>query len=111
MLGENIQKQRARLKMTQKELAEAVGVSPSAIGMYEQGRREPDAACLTAMAAALSVTPDALLSNEPRELCDLIDRLARSGDVMFHGQPLTGEDIEAVVNAMKIGAQVALSRK
>jgi len=115
MLGERIQSLRVQKGFTQRELAEKLGVSPSAVGMYEQGRREPDAACLTRMAQVLSVTPDTLLAEEPRELDDVIERLRGrlllSGDVMFHGQPLTEEDVEAVLAAMKIGARIALEKK
>ena len=40
-LGEIIRSLRATNGMTQKELADKLSISPSTIGMYEQGRREP----------------------------------------------------------------------
>ena len=42
MIGETIRSLRITNNMTQKELANKLSISPSTIGMYEQGRREPD---------------------------------------------------------------------
>ena len=42
ILGKNIQQLRKSIGLTQSELAKKIGVSGSAVGMYEQGRREPD---------------------------------------------------------------------
>ena len=115
MLGEKIRELRKLHGITQRELSRAIGVSPSTVGMYEQGRREPDTKTLALLAQTLAVTPDTLLSDTPCELDELIDRLrgslALSGDVMFNGQPLTEEDVEAVVNAMKIGIRIAMERR
>ena len=46
MLGMRISALRRQKNWSQKELAERMGVRPSTIGMYEQGRREPDCAGL-----------------------------------------------------------------
>ena len=43
MLGMRIAALRHKAGLTQKQLANLLSVSPSAIGMYEQGRREPSA--------------------------------------------------------------------
>ena len=40
-LSEKLKKLRMKSGLTQAELAEKIKVSPSSIGMYEQGRREP----------------------------------------------------------------------
>lgn len=50
--------------LTQYELGKALGVSPSTIGMYEQGRREPDKDALLAIANFFNVTTDYLLGND-----------------------------------------------
>ena len=50
--------------LTQSELGKALGVSPSTIGMYEQGRREPDKDALLAIANFFNVTTDYLLGND-----------------------------------------------
>lgn len=41
---------RKRSGMSQKELAEKIGISRSAVGMYEAGEREPDFETLEALA-------------------------------------------------------------
>ena len=43
MIGQRIAALRKDALMSQAELARELGVSPSAVGMYEQGRREPSA--------------------------------------------------------------------
>lgn len=52
---------RTQRGLTQDELSKALNVSASSIGMYEQGRREPDNKTLVKIAAFFSVTTDYLL--------------------------------------------------
>ncbi len=61
MLGMRISALRRQKNWSQKELAERMGVRPSTIGMYEQGRREPDCAGLVRLAELFGVTTDYLL--------------------------------------------------
>ena len=53
--------------LTQKALAEKMGISASAVGMYEQGRREPSGAMLVAMAKIFGVSTDYLLTGKPNQ--------------------------------------------
>ena len=62
MLGPRIAALRREAGLSQAELAAHLGVSPSAMGMYEQGRREPSAALLVALARELHVSTDFLLT-------------------------------------------------
>lgn len=64
MLGARIAALRRSAGMSQAELAQKLQVSPSAIGMYEQGRREPSAELLIAIAAVFSVSTDYLLTGK-----------------------------------------------
>lgn len=66
MLGTRIAALRRQRKMSQKELAQQLGVRPSTIGMYEQGRREPDCAGLVRLAELFSVSTDFLLTGKAR---------------------------------------------
>ena len=50
---------------SQAELAQRLQVSPSAIGMYEQNRREPSAATLVALSQVFGVSTDYLLTGKP----------------------------------------------
>lgn len=52
---------RENQKMTQRELALVIGVSPNAISQYETGARKPDIVTLKKLAAALHCTTDQLL--------------------------------------------------
>lgn len=62
MLGPRIAVLRRSAGLSQGELARRLQVSPSAIGMYEQDRREPSAELLVAMARIFGVTVDYLLT-------------------------------------------------
>ena len=65
MLGPRIAALRRDRGWSQAELARLLGISPSAVGMYEQGRREPSVALLVAMARSFGVTTDFLLTGRP----------------------------------------------
>ena len=65
MLGARIAALRRDAGLSQAELAARLGVSPSAMGMYEQGRREPSAQLLVTLARELGVTTDFLLTGKP----------------------------------------------
>lgn len=64
MLGMRIALLRAEKGWSQAELARRIGVSTSAVGMYEQGRREPSLDLLVRLAQVLGVTTDYLLMGE-----------------------------------------------
>lgn len=65
MLGARIAALRRSRGMSQSQLAQELGVSPSAIGMYEQGRREPSAATVVALSKLFMVSTDYLLTGKP----------------------------------------------
>ena len=64
MLGARIAALRRVKGWSQAELAQLLQVSPSAVGMYEQGRREPAAEILVALAQLFGVTVDYLLTGK-----------------------------------------------
>lgn len=57
---------RKEQKMTQEELAEKLGISRSAVGMYEQGRREPDFEMLDLAAYIFDVSIGYMVGNKER---------------------------------------------
>ncbi len=69
MLGTRIAVLRRAAGLSQGQLAAQLQVSPSTVGMYEQGRREPSVDILVAMARTFGVTVDYLLTGQatPRE--------------------------------------------
>lgn len=56
-----IQELRKKKGLTQHDLATELGISSSTIGMYEQGRRDPDTKTLLRLASALNVSVDYLI--------------------------------------------------
>ena len=64
MLGARIAALRRAAGWNQAELAQRLGISPSAVGMYEQGRREPSADMLVRLARVLEVSVDYLLTGQ-----------------------------------------------
>ena len=65
MLGARIATLRRKAGLSQAELASQLQISASAMGMYEQGRREPSGQMLVALARILGVTTDYLLTGTP----------------------------------------------
>ncbi len=64
MLGARIAALRLQAGLSQAELAKRLSVSPSAVGMYEQGRREPSVDRIVALSGIFGVTTDYLLTGQ-----------------------------------------------
>lgn len=60
-MGEKIRQARERAGMSQRELALAIGVDPSAISLWETGRNGPTISNLYKLASILGVEPGSLL--------------------------------------------------
>lgn len=103
MLGARIASLRRSAGFSQAELAKRLRISASAVGMYEQGRREPAVDILVAMAEVFGVSTDYLLTgkakNEAEErlagqtmmqqIMDVEQRLTQRGRRPFSRQELT----------------------
>lgn len=61
--SEQLRSLRISSKMTQKDLADKLCISPSTIGMYEQNRRIPDVETLNKISSIFGVSVDYLLGN------------------------------------------------
>ncbi|MCE9674894.1 helix-turn-helix domain-containing protein [Paraclostridium bifermentans] len=61
MFADRLKELRCENDMNQSDLAKIIGVSPSTIGMYEQGRRTPDLEVLSKIATYFQVSIDYLL--------------------------------------------------
>ena len=60
-IGTRIRKYRERRGLSQKELAQIIGVSNSRVSNWEQGINRPDADILAGICTALNVSPSELL--------------------------------------------------
>lgn len=119
MFSNNFKKIRQSHGLTQAQMAGKLGVSPSTIGMYEQGRRTPDSSMLKRICSLYNVSIDYLLGIEvcdegkEKSVDDFIDELtytlrAQKG-LMFNGKPITRQDKEKIVEAIKVATAVAVS--
>lgn len=113
--------------LTQAELAKLLKVSPSAIGMYEQGRRDPDSTTLKKLSVIFNVSVDYLLDNQPpqndslpaltpkderqiaKDLESIVDTL--NGAAAMSDDPEDEEDREmlkaALLQAMTLSKRIA----
>lgn len=110
MLGARIAALRRDAGWSQAELARRLQVSPSAIGMYEQCRREPSADTLVALSQVFGVTTDYLLTGKPLNALDqqaLSQSLMRCLESVQNkkrraGESLTRQELVALVAAMLV---------
>ena len=81
MLGTRIASLRQSCGFSQADLAQRLHISTSAVGMYEQGRREPSVNTLIELAQVFGVSLDYLLSGRPDTIRDIsaIHRLMQDG--------------------------------
>jgi transcriptional regulator with XRE-family HTH domain len=87
-LGEKIKSLRKSKNMTQKDLADRIGVSKSIISSYESGIRYPSYDVLVKMARIFHVSTDYLLGIEKKRVLD--------------ASALTDDEIEAIKNLIMI---------
>lgn len=123
LFGQRLKSLRQKKGLTQRQLAYSLGISPSTVGMYEQGRREPDNSLLSQLCRVLDTTTDYLIgfsdkaTDTQQDVSDVIEdftgMLMSQQGLMFNGQPITAEDREKIVIAIKSAAAVVIpdSRK
>ncbi len=82
----------AKEGLTDSKLARAVGVSPSTIGRYLSGERDPDFEMLDKLAKALRTTVPALVAG-PEELGEMeADYALRILEAALKGKPRPAKD-------------------
>ena len=89
MLGPRIASLRLTYGLSQAELAKRLHISSSAIGMYEQGRREPSVDTLIALSREFGVSLDYLLSGRPDTVRDVSALHRLMEDNCGNGQSIT----------------------
>ncbi len=119
MLAERLRELRKIKGLTQLQLAQQIGVSASAIGMYEQGRREPDHETLGRLCSFFHVSSDFFLgANTPAQQKDLNEiiesvreAILKQEGLMFNGILVEPADSEKIINAIKLGISFVLGQK
>ena len=113
MLGARIAALRRQKNMNQHELARSLGISSSAVGMYEQGRREPPLRLVVELARIFEVSTDYLLTGEcvtPADVARLralfeAAKAELGGDLMLKGssgeeRAVSDEDVALALAAL-----------
>jgi len=72
-LGYRLQEQRQLSKLSQKEVASAIGISPSVISNYESGERTPSVEILMSLASLYRCSTDYLLGLDKSNCASYID--------------------------------------
>jgi len=71
-IGKRIRKRRQELKLTQEDLARALGLTPQHISGIEQDKRSPSLSSLAKLAEELGVTVDYLVTGKEGVIVDTI---------------------------------------
>ena len=98
IFNENLKSAREKKGLSQKEVAEAVGVAKSTYSLYESGNREPNVQTIKRIADVLNVSADVLLGlEEPHTIA-----------AHFDGEEFTPEELNKIEEFANF---VKLSRK
>ena len=104
MLGARIALLRKQSGLSQRSLAAALRVSPSAVGMYEQDRRTPSTELLIEMARLFDVSTDFLLTGRSRQRdAPVLRRVLEDTRACLRrsdGSPLSGEDAALLLDSI-----------
>ena len=99
MIGTRIASLRRQAGMSQAELAEKLNLSPSTIGMYEQGRREPPLATLVRIAELFNVSLDYLVAGKDSAMPPNIKKTLLSLDISRFSR----DELIVLIAAMLLG--------
>lgn len=126
-LGRKIRHLRTKSGLTQAQLADKLNISASTVGMYEQGRREPDSTTLSKICRTLNASGNYVLDLEKDEknpplknsdpekneiysvISEFIKNLEKQENLMFNGEPINNSEKKKITSALKVAAAVTLS--
>lgn len=94
MLNKNLKYYRLKKKMSKKELASLIGVTPMAVTHYENGERKPDMKTIKAMAKALGVKTVDFLTNRNENLAFVHGEFRKGSKLAAGQQEYIREDVE-----------------
>ncbi len=116
-IGQRLRLARITRGYTQSQLAVMLGVSPSAVGMYEQNKRTPAADLICRICEIFKMSADELLGIrvEADDVYDLIDIVKRSlqsnNGLRCKGIPLGVADTQKFLEAMTIVTNILMNEK
>lgn len=114
-----IKELRKQCNMNQGELAAKIGVSASAVGMYEQGRREPDTSTLLKIARCFDVSVDYLIGASDLKASFNIDSISKNiaadllnqPALMFNAEIYTGDELDDLSKIIEKSVRDALIKQ
>lgn len=118
--GHKIKTLRLKSGLTQAQLADRLNISASTIGMYEQGRREPDNNTLSKLCHELGTSGDYLLGIQGDKIygsekevdnviSEFIDFLEHQDNLMFNGHPINKLERGKIISALRVATAVSIS--
>ena len=120
-MGNKLKHLRLKAGLTQAQLARKLGISASTVGMYEQGRREPDNFTLAKIFRTLDASGDYILNLDEKNqinpekseiysiISDFISTLENQEGLMFNGEPINNREKRKIASALKVATAVTLS--
>lgn len=128
-VGSRLKKIRQGRGLTQKELANKLKISQTAIALWENGSRSLSLEIIDDIAQILDVSAGYLLFGEadfkdaieapttnkdtPHDIKEILantEQLLKQDGLMFDGDPASPEAIESILSAMQIGMEMAKKR-
>jgi transcriptional regulator with XRE-family HTH domain len=98
----NLKQCRLNKNLSQKELAESIGVAPSTYSLYESGKREPDVEKIKLLSEILDVTADYLLfGNVALKYLDNVDGKDDADNIILNS-PILTENENYLLNTFRM---------
>ncbi|MCS0823170.1 helix-turn-helix domain-containing protein [Cytobacillus firmus] len=124
LLAERLRELRKKNKMTQKDVANFLGISESGYGYYEQGRNEPSLETLRKLASKYGVSVsyisgevsdkqnlETLSIKDEKDIAKRMEKirqdLSEDNGYMLMGEPISEEAKEAIMDAMEYAIRQA----
>lgn len=114
-LGEKIVYYRDKRGLTQKALAERMGITPTRLNYWEKDKREPDVKMLNLLCKTLEIDPKALLSDEEKEKApapsedstraisvEALEAMLIQGGFIRPGEDLSDDDLDFLLSVGRI---------
>ena len=102
----NLRKLRREKDISQEDLGKVLKLSPSTIGMYEQGRRSPDNETLKNMASFFNVSTDYLLGISEKRTVDSINAVREVLAALEHKAALYNVKKVPIVGTIACGRPI-----
>lgn len=113
MFSTQLKKYRKNNGYTQKQLAEAVGVTQQAVAKWETDKASPDPEMLQKISSILNVTVDSLLDGAtPKDKSEMpkdLNKFLQQSEIIFDGDTynLTDEERELVIKSLEVAFSAA----